>query len=588
MARVAMQMPLAASFLIVILLAACTVGPDFQVPPPPEVKLTPDSLPLYVSAGRKVQRLVHGSDVRGDWWRLFHSKELSVLIERALRDNHDLKAAQAALRVAHANYRAQQGALFPLVAANVSPTDQKVATSVLSSPTISGDPFYTLQTGQLTISYVPDVFGGIRRQVEAAGAQEESQRFVLEATYLTLTSNIALAAIQEASLRGQIEANKLAAEDEVLLFGNDKSRKAFCGAKPRDWAALKSAIAQAQQSVPLLQKQLVAQRDLLTALTGHFAGDGLREHFTLSSLSLPKDVPVMLSSQIVQQRPDVRAAQANLHAAGALVGVAIANRLPQFNITGNIGRSGSQFNDLLNPAPPFLFWTVAGNVTQTIFDGFTLEQRQRAAEAGWDQVREQYQSTLVTAFQNVADALQAIKLDATSVDKAINAETAARENLCLTADAFVGYNGNPEQPELARVKRNHRLEERITNAFMCWRGKVCQNAVKGLKRERAGEANRWCDAVKKDAVKSDLDNSDADSSSEAQCKDADSNTDTPSGIDLLTSEQLYLTTKLSRITAEASRYADVVALFQALGGGWWNRIDVEEAPDSGLFAGPRP
>jgi len=544
---VPMRRPLAPVYLIFLLLAACTVGPDFEVPPTPPVKsLTAGPLPESVSAGGKTQRFVHGRDIPGDWWTLFHSKELAALIERALRDNHDLHAVQAALRVAHANYRAQQGALYPLVAGNLTSSDQKASTSVLSSPTVSGDPFYTLHTGQLTISYVPDVFGGIRRQVEAAAAQEESQFFMLEALYLTLTSNIALAAIQEASLRAQIEATKKASDDERLLADAGKNfGGAFQSASARDWAAVRSALAQAEQSLPLLQKQLIAQRDLLTALTGHFAGEGLRERFTLSRLSLPKDVPLMLPSQIVEQRPDVRAAQANLHAAGALVGVAIANRLPLFNLTGNVGRSGSQLGDLANPAPPFLFWTAAGSVTQTIFDGFTLEQRQRAAEAGWDQVTEQYKSTVVTAFQNVSDALQAIKLDALSVDRAIRAETAARENLCLTVAAFK-----------SQVDKNKDItkddRKTINDHFSIWWKSVCTRP----QEIKVGEA-----------------------------KDGDS---VPTGIDVLTSEQLYLSTKLSRITAEASRYADMVALYQALGGGWWNRFDVEGARDSSLSAGPRP
>jgi outer membrane protein TolC len=305
----------------------------------------------------------------------------------------------------------------------------------------------------------------------------------------------------------------------------------------------------------LLQKQLAAQRDLLTALTGHFAGEGLPEHFRLASLFLPKDLPVMLPSQIVGQRPDVRAAQANLRAAGALVGVAIANRLPLFNLTGNIGRSGSQFNDLLNPAPPFLFWTVAGSVTQTIFDGFTLEQRQRAAEAGWDQAAEQYRSTVVNAFQNVADSLQAIELDGRSVEKAKIAEEAARENLCLTVAAFVGHkNGEPGSGDLGNLKDGVTDKQKATikELFGKWWKSVCmpyQDIEEKL--EKAGDA-------------------------------------APTGIDVLTSEQLYLSTRLSRITATASRYADVVALFQALGGGWWNRLDVEGAEDPGLFAGAPP
>jgi len=549
---------LALAHLASLLVAACTVGPDFEVPSPPDVQLTPRPLPAYVRADGKAQQFVHGRDIPGEWWRLFRSKELTDLIARALRDNHDLKAVQAALRLAHANYRAQQGALYPLITGNVSSSDQKAATSVLSAPTVSGDPFYTLQTAQLTISYVPDVFGGIRRQVEAASAQEESQRFALEAVYLTLTANIALAAIQEASLNAQIEATKETIDHEQLYILGERFPQAYPNASPRDWAALRSALGQSEQALPLLQKQLAAQRDLLTALSGHFAGEGFPEHFRLDRLFLPNDVPVMLSSQIVQQRPDVRAAQANLHAAGAFVGVAIANRLPLFNLTGNVGRSGSQFNDLLNPAPPFLFWTVAGSVTQTIFDGFTLEQRQRAAEAGWDQAAEQYRSTVVTAFQSVADALQAIELDARSLDKAKAAERAARKNLCLTVAAFLGYEGEgwPKNPKLKRVDATKvdptgRLETDIETSFVRWWKAIC---------------------IRPEEVKA------------VTLKD----TDMPTGIDVLTSEQLYLSTRLSRITATASRYADVVALFQALGGGWWNRFDVEEAPDPGLFAGTRP
>jgi NodT family efflux transporter outer membrane factor (OMF) lipoprotein len=560
MARVPIRRPPALVYLTFVLLAACTVGPDFTVPTPGAVPLTPAPLPEAVSAGGKRQRFVYGRDIPGDWWTLFHSKELTAVIERALRDNHDLKAVQAVLRVAHANYRAQQGALFPLVTGNLTSTDQKASTSVLSAPTVSGDPFYTLQTGQLTISYVPDVFGGIRRQVEAAAAQEDSQRFMLEALYLTLTSNIALAAIQEASLRAQIEATNKAVKDEDLLASGEPY-KPFKNAGPRDWAALRSAKAQSEQTLPLLKKQLVAQRDLLTALTGHFAGEGLPERFTLAKLFLPKDLPVMLPSRIIEQRPDVQAAQANLHTAGALVGVAIANRLPLFNISANVGRSGSQFNDLLSPAPPFLFWTVTGSVTQTIFDGFTLEQRQRAAEAGWDQVTEQYKSTVVNAFQNVSDALQAIRLDALSVDRAIRAETAARENLCLTVAAFVGHKeGKPGSGELENLNKDDDGKDmlsgdekkEINKLFGDWWGRVCI----------------WNEDIEKKMKKPGPND--------------------PSGIDVLTSEQLYLSTKLSRITAEATRYADVVALFQALGGGWWNRFDVEVDRDPSLSAGPRP
>jgi len=394
------------------------------------------------------------------------------------------------LRVAHANVEAQRGAFFPTINASYLPSRQKAATAEdLSPPTNSGTPYFTLHTAQLTIAYVPDVFGGIRRQVESLEATAESQRLALEATYLTLTSNIALAAVQEASIRGQIDATQkiIKIEKELLVF----LKQQFDAGQVSevDVAAQEAALAQAEQALTPLQKALAVQRDLLTALSGHFAGEGLPERFEFSALHLPHDLPVSVSSRVVEQRPDIRAAEANLHSAVALVGVAVANRLPQFNLSGNAGRTAMQFPHLFNSAPQFLFWTIAGNVTQTIFDGFTLEQRQRAAEAGWDQAAAMYCSTVVTAFQNVADALQTVELDGVALRAAIAAERAAEKSLRLTR----------EQLELGQV----------------------------------------------------------------------------SALQLLNAQQVYLTALINVVLAKANRYADTIALFQALGGGWWNRSDVD-------------
>jgi NodT family efflux transporter outer membrane factor (OMF) lipoprotein len=539
-----------------LLLSACTVGPDFTVPDPPNVQnLTPPPISPRVVGGDNLERFRYGQDIPGEWWSLFRSKPLTELMERALRDNYDLKSAQAALRVAHANYEAQKGAFFPAVGVNETSSRQKVATADLISPTISGSPFFTLHTAQLTVSYVPDVFGGVRRQVEAASAQAEAQSFMLEATYLTLTSNIALAAIQEASLVAQLRetTDAVDAEKKLYMAHATATHPDVIEATPRDWAALKTAYLQAEQTMPLLQKQLAAQRDLLSALTGQFAGADLRAHvFSLNELQLLKDLPVSLSSQLVEQRPDVRAAEANLHATGALVGVAIANRIPLFNLVGSIGRTSSQFNNLVNPAPPFLFWAMAGSVTQTVFDGFTLAQRQRAAEAGWDQAAKQYQSTVVTAFQNVADVLQAIELDAESVRSATQAANAARDSLCLHVAAFVGYDGTSAPLRFAKPG----YEPVVRQYFDGWWRDVCRRHQQKLMPLLALPEK-----------KEDIDR--------------------PSGIDVLTAEQVFLTTRLSLVIAQATQYADVVALFQALGGGWWNRSDVEGGASRSLFTSTR-
>jgi NodT family efflux transporter outer membrane factor (OMF) lipoprotein len=516
------------TFLILVLLAGCTVGPDFAPLPQPEVQMKPAlPPPAYAVTRCKVpeprdrqfcvtQRLVGGRDVPGAWWMLFHSRPLNDLMERALQENHDLKAAQAALRAAHANYEAQRGALFPVVDLNYLPSRQKVASRDFSAPTWSLLPYYTLHTAQLTISYVPDVFGGTRRQIEVSAAQEDQQEFMLEATYLTLTSNLALAAIQEASLREQIRVTRIAIEEEKILIGTELATQA-------DRAAIEAGVSQAQQTLPLLAKQLTIQRDMLAALSGQFAGVGLREEFLLKDMRLPRDLPLSLSSQIVEQRPDVRAAEANLHAAMAAVGVAIANRLPQFNLSGNAGLMSSQFKYLFTSNPQFIFWTLAANVTQTIFDGFTLEQRQRAAEAGWDQAAEQYQTTVVNAFQNVADALQAIDRDTEVVRWALVARDAAARNRCLTAAVFVKYKGgDPSKLELTQAQK--------------------QNAIRWWDKNCRGYPGLEVPYFKDDESKN--------------------------GSDVLVAEQLYLSAQITLVQAEATRLSDVVALFQALGGGW--------------------
>jgi len=544
--------------------------------------------------GGQVQRFVRGYDLPGEWWKLFHSEDLTALMERALRENHDLKAAQAALRVARANYEAQKGALFPVIGASETSSRQKVATADLAPPTISGDPYYTLHTAQLSISYVPDVFGGIRRQVEAASAQAESQRFALEATYLTLTSNLALAAIQTVSLEEQIRVTGEVIGDLRTLAEGEGAAASFCSASLRDWSALRAAIDQAQQTVPLLRKQLAAQRDLLAALTAQYPGAVLPERFSLKRIHLPRDLPLALPSRLVWQRPDVRAAQANLHAAGALVGVAVANRLPLFNLTGNLGRSSSQFGNLASSAPQFQFWTIAGSVTQTLFDGFTLAQRQRAAEAGLEQAAEQYRSTVSTAFQNVADVLQAVELDGKSEKIALKGTTDARENLCLSVAGFVGYDGQDEPGE-AKLKYiaadDPEAARRVGQVFGAWWNRVCQADSKRLRDKLADEATDrkeirtpgGPDSADPDAEKAEA------AGKKNPCPKGDDDS-APSGIDVVTSVQLLLATRLSLVTAHATRYMDVVALFQALGGGWWNRIDDQGRDQRGLAAdvGPSP
>jgi NodT family efflux transporter outer membrane factor (OMF) lipoprotein len=487
------------------LLCGCALGPNFAPPGPPDVagytaKPAPArTVAANVPAGEP-QRFSNGRDIPGDWWRLFGSRPLRTLTERALKNNPDLATAQAALRVAQANLAAGKGAYFPTVTGNFSATRQAAPGSppspddngnlVLGAPTT-----FNLFTGQVAVSYTPDVFGGIRRNVESLQAQSDSQRFQLEATYLTLTSNIVVAAVQEASLRGQIEATqsliKIATDVLKLL------RTQFDAGQisQSDVVAQEAALAQIEQTLPPLQRQLEQQRHLLSALTGGLPNQEPPEKFRLAGLRLPRDLPVSVPSQLVEQRPDVRAAEENLHSASALIGVAVTNRLPNVTLTGNLGSQALTVGELFSPGTGA--WSLAGSVLQPIFDGGTLYQREVAARATFEQTSSQYRSTVVTAFQNVADSLSAIQNDAVALQKAVAAEDAANRSLTIT---------------------RRRLELGDINYIL-----------------------------------------------------------------VLNAQQTYFQALLTRVQAQASRFADTAALFQAMGGGWWNREDRDPPKQYPLF-----
>jgi len=471
------------------LLAGCAVGPDFHRPAPPTVSdyTRGPSSPQTASAevaGGEAQRFLHDQDVLGEWWTLFQSPALNALIEKALRANPTIVSAQTALRQARELVYAQQGFFYPTVQGSFTGTRQQ--TSGTFSPLLnSSSTTFNLYTAQVTVGYAFDVWGGNRRQVESLQAQADAQRFLLQATYVTLTANVVAAAVQEASLRAQIAATQdiigISSKSLALL----RKQLALGYVAGLDVAAQEAALAQVQQLLPPLQKQLEQNRNLLAALAGQFPSDDLEATFELAALHLPQDLPVSLPSRLVEQRPDVRVAEETLHAAGAQVGVAIANKLPQFTISATYGGTATDFAQMFAHQNPF--WMVGGTVLQTLSDGNTLWHRQRAAAAAFEQAAAQYRSAVLTAVQNVADTLYALQTDAESLTAAVAAERAAKRTLDLT-----------------------------------------------LKQQQLGYTNYLA---------------------------------------LLSAQQAYQQTVITRVQAQANRFADTGALFLALGGGWWNRPD---------------
>jgi NodT family efflux transporter outer membrane factor (OMF) lipoprotein len=473
-----------------LIIANCAVGPDYKRPAAPDVSgYTSQPLSTTVTttsvAGGEAQRFAEGVDISGDWWTLFHSRPLNDLIDRCLANNHDLKAAQAAVSVARENVLAQRGVYYPSVAAGFSASRQRQSGQI--APTPNSNAFlYNLFTPQVSVSYVPDVFGLNRRTTESLKAQEQEVRFQMVATYTTLTANVVVTAIQEGSLQMQIDAARQLIDINSNMVQILQYQFAKGYASQLDVAAQESQLAQVTATLPPLLKQSAQLNDLLAVLAGRFPNQAPGEKFELSSLQLPEELPVSLPSELVEQRPDVLQAEANLHDASAKIGIATANRLPNILLTADAGSTALAMNQLFTSGTGF--WGLGAAVTAPLFQGGTLLHQERAAKAAYVQAGEQYRSTVLTAFQNVADTLTALDQDAEALKTAATAADAAKVTLDLAQrqwqDGYSGY------------------------------------------------------------------------------------------LALLSAEQAYQQARVNLVQAQANRYADTAALFQALGGGWWHRPDL--------------
>lgn len=476
------------------LLAGCAVGPDYRRP---ELAMAQHFTDESTQIRMQACGLVAPADLPSAWWTLYHSPELDAIVRAGLANHPSVASAQAALRVATENRLAQQSAFFPAVGLEYSASRQKIAAPI-ASPLSSNATLFNLQTAQVNVSYTPDLFGLNRRQVESLKAQEDSQRWNLEATSLTLSSNLVVAAITEAGLREQVEATRrvIALQSDILERYRQLQRLGQNSAL--DVAQQESQLATLEASLPPLEKQLSVQRDQIKALMGLAADAPLAEQFTLERLALPEPLPLTLPSSLVEHRPDVLAAEAQLRSASADIGVAVANRLPDVTLGVNSwGSSAASLGGLFSPGTTF--WTLAGSVGQAVFDGGALKHREAAARAAYDQAAAQYRQTVINAFQNVADALQAIDADARALRASQRAQDASERTLAIA---------------------RRQLELGDTSALA-----------------------------------------------------------------VMAAEQGVQQAMLSTLQARADRLADAAALFQALGGGWWNRAEGASTPAAGADPG---
>ena len=422
-------------------LAACAVGPNFHRPAPPQAAdygRAPSAGETVAAPGPggAAQSFTPGLDIPAEWWQLFQSEKLSALVARSLKGNPSLGAAQAALRQASELYKAQRTSFLPVVQGSFDAQRAKNAVDTLANPTTfeQVNPYYNLFTAQLSLSYAPDVFGGMRRSLEATRAGVNATRFQLIATYVTLSSNVVVTAVQEAGLRAQIAATRRLLELQHMLTETVERQRALGTASELDLLAQRAAEAQTAATLPPLTKQLGQTRDALTALLGGLPSQEPSETFTLEDFSLPTQLPVTLPSKLIEQRPDVRQAEENLHAASAQVGVALADMLPQFTISADTGSAVLEINKLFTPYTGF--WSVGASLTQTLFDAGALIHRRRAATAALDEAAAQYRAAVILACQNVADTLRALQADADALQATAAADAAARASFELARQQF--------------------------------------------------------------------------------------------------------------------------------------------------------
>ncbi len=424
------------AFAVAALVSACTVGPDYKTPAPPLARAATEApLPAETQAtpvaGGEAQAFLTDIGLHSRWWTAYGSPELDRLVEEALRNSPNVASAQAALRAAEQQVVAQRGGLFPSLSGSVSAARQKINGASEGFPG-AGSFVFTLLNASVDLSYNFDVFGGVRRSIEAEEAARDAQREELQATSQTLAANVVTTALLEASLRAQIEATDgliASAQHQV-----DLSRRQFelGGAARSDLLSAESNLATLEATLPPLRQQLAMARSQLAVYLGKAPAEYGEAGFDLASLRLPRDIPVMLPSDIVRQRPDIRRAEAQLHQASAQIGVATANMLPQFGLSAKYGDSATSLGSLLSNS----IFSLGGSLTQPLFQGGALNAKRRAAIALYDQSLAQYRQTVLLAFKNVADTLRALDNDAQTLNAQYRAQGAAADSLQLIEQRF--------------------------------------------------------------------------------------------------------------------------------------------------------
>ena len=427
------------SFLAAALLAGCTtVGPDFKNPAPPTVTgYTAGTLPAATASAPgtlgAAQRFGNSTAVSEQWWTAFGSPRLNALIQQALANSPTLQAAQATLRQAQETYRAQAGStLYPTVNAKLGASRNGVNASQQGQPGNSQH-IYNLYNAGIGVNYNLDLFGGNRRALEALAAQADYQAYQLAGARLTLAANVATTAFAQAQLGAQIQATETIAKAQADELAITRQRLHLGAASLVDVLSLQTQYQQTLASLPPLRNKLQQADHLLSALLGQAPGQAEIPRFELADFRLPAELPLVVPSELVRQRPDVQASTALLHAATAQYGVAVSNLYPQINLSATLGTQALTTGALFGPGS--MVWSLAGSLAQPLFNA-GLRAGASAAEANLQAAGANYRETVLQALRNVADALRQLDNDAQTLQAQTAADDAAQQSLKLVQQQY--------------------------------------------------------------------------------------------------------------------------------------------------------
>src|ERR1700683_3194716 len=313
---------------LALALFGCAVGPNFHAPPAPGVPdyIRADQAPPAEELAKSAQQTLPGAQLSAQWWQLFRSPPLQEVLQQGLAGSPTRAAPHATRTQAREEVVVARGALFPRI--QVGGTVQHTSGSS-SGPQPLNE--YTLGP---SASYALDVFGGARRGVEQQSALAQQQRYQLAAAYLTLTGGIANEALAIASTRLQLSTTEeLIQSDRKNLALTEREYEVGTAART-DVLTADSQLAADLTQLPTLRQQLDAAKDALAVLTGHAPGEWSSHDFDIAEFTLPVEIPIALPSQLARQRPDVLAAEAQLHVASAAIGVALAQEFPSLTLSG--------------------------------------------------------------------------------------------------------------------------------------------------------------------------------------------------------------------------------------------------------------